>query len=187
MAPAAETSGQNPLGSANMSTTCVIGGTYLGPPSTFNHIGGYGDGMPYIGIAGDDPNDVILAACCLPYKVHFEPPCVLWCPQVSRDDNDDSGMERVSWTNCMRAQGLHPIAEFGGRAQPKPGWRETGSYLPAVMYSLVAVAVGLAIAFAFVQRVKVLDGRKMAAAVMLWKIPLAPLSPISEGDGERRE
>ncbi|KAJ1332046.1 hypothetical protein MN608_05513 [Microdochium nivale] len=154
------------------SPLCVLGGAWVQPSfHGSNTDGGIVTDESYTGIAGDEPDNAIIAECCLPFAVNFLAPCILWCPY---DDDAPLGVRggRGGWIGCLRERGIEPIAEFGQGSQPNPGWRERGLGLPAA-YAAVAIAAGLAIAFAVVQRVRVRDGRKMvaaAAAAELWKI-----------------
>ncbi|KXJ94983.1 hypothetical protein Micbo1qcDRAFT_156771 [Microdochium bolleyi] len=166
---------------ASTAPACVVGGNWVQPSyHGANPDGGIISDMPYSGIAGDDPTNPIVSECCLPYQVQFLPPCILWCPYANAD-------EWGIWQACMRGRGLEPGAEFGTSA-PKLGGRSGLDVRMALMYGIVAIAAGLGIAFAIVQRAKVLEGKRAAlSAAALWRIVTPSIASESTVDVVRLE
>ncbi|KAJ1332050.1 hypothetical protein MN608_05517 [Microdochium nivale] len=120
------------------ATACVLGGVNI-------HLGGLvtPNGTSFAAVAGPDPNDTVAAGCCAPYPVHFIPPCLLWC---------EFGPEspRTPWTACIEAHGVtvHASMILG----PPDAFRVSrppGTPVAAIA-SVLAIASGLALAFAAV-------------------------------------
>lgn len=142
------TASQSPHG---YNGTCILGGSachYANSSDIWpsNDAAGH---PPMTGLAGDDPSDPRIAACCAPFPVRFAPPCTLWCEY-------DPASGATGLTTCLedKIAGLKIQSSFGQGPGRITGWLGPGvrAGMPtAAVSSAMFIAAGLGITFATVQ------------------------------------
>ncbi|KXJ94961.1 hypothetical protein Micbo1qcDRAFT_156754 [Microdochium bolleyi] len=169
---------------------CVLGGD-IGHISDYN----FAHGIPYTAIAGPNPDDdddddddaknnstSFVAECCtashsphsgISSSVHFVAPCLLWC-------EFDSYALTASWTSCLAGHGVDIRSVDGQNGGYEPYWKRQ-AVANSGWYGIVAIAAGMGLAFAIVQRVRRNDSKAWWKAMKLG--PAEAGQGVSEEDG----